>query len=143
MDEFKFSTMIEVHIGDVNYGGHLGNDKYLSIFQEARLRYLNQFDFSEMYIGEDTSLIMGTAHIDFKAEVFWAERLMVFVRISELKGVKFIMEYLVFRGEDLSEVVATGYTKMAGFDYKARKIKKLPPEFLRAIQGYEPSLSST
>lgn len=137
MNEFKFSTVIEVHIGDVNYGGHMGNDKYLSIFQEARLRYLNQFDFSEMNIGDETSLIMTSAHIDFKAEVFWGERLRVFSRISDLKGVKFVMEYLMFREDDLSAMVASGYAKMAGFDYLGRKIKKLPEEFIQKIREYE------
>ncbi|MFZ5516202.1 MAG: acyl-CoA thioesterase [Candidatus Zhuqueibacterota bacterium] len=142
MENFKFSTKLDVTIGDINYGGHLGNDRYLSIFQEARLRYLAQFNFSEMNIGDDTSLIMSSAHVDFKAEVFWANRLIVYVRISELKGVKFMMDYLMFRDDEQGLLVASGYTKMAGFDYKNRQIKKLPPAFVQAIQQYEQALMS-
>jgi len=140
MDNFKFSTRLDVTIGDINYGGHLGNDRYLSFFQEARLRYLAQFNFSEMNIGDGTSLIMSSAHVDFKAEVFWANRLIVYVRISELKGVKFIMDYLMFRDDDQGVLVASGYTKMAGFDYKNRRIQKLPSAFVQAVQEFESGL---
>jgi len=42
-----FSTEIPVRITDINYGGHLGNDSILSIVQEARVRFLNKYNYSE------------------------------------------------------------------------------------------------
>jgi len=30
-------------VADINYGGHLGNDKVLSFIHEARLRYVRKF----------------------------------------------------------------------------------------------------
>ena len=134
---FRFSTEIDVRISDINYGGHLGNDRYLSLFQDARLRYLKQFEYSELSIGEDTSLIMSQAHIDFKAEAFWGDRLRIYVRISNIKPVKFILEYLIVNHEDLTKVIATGYTEMVGFDNQNRKVKKLPLKFVRDIQEFE------
>lgn len=137
LSNFKFSTDIYVQISDINYGGHLGNDRYLSIFQEARLRYLKQFGYSEIDIGDYTSLIMSQAHIDFKAEAFWGDRLKVYVRISKMKSRKFIMEYLIIKNDDPTKVVATGYTEMAGFDYQNRKVKMLTLNFVRDIQALE------
>ena len=138
--QFKFSTVIDVRISDINYGGHLGNDRYLSIFQDARLHYLKQFGYSELDIGENTSLIMSQAHIDFKAEAFWADRLMVYVRISKIKSIKFMMEYLMVKIDDQTKVIATGYTEMIGFDYQNRKIRKLPMKFVHDIQEFEKAL---
>ena len=135
--EFNFSTDIDVRICDINYGGHLGNDRYLSIFQDARLRYLEQFGYSELDIGENTSLIMSQVHIDFKAEAFWGDRLTVYVRISKMKSIKFMIEYLMIKDDDQTKVVATGYTEMVGFDYQNRKVKKLPLKFVRDIQAFE------
>jgi acyl-CoA thioester hydrolase len=139
-NEFRFSNEIDIRISDINYGGHLGNDRYLSIFQDARLRYLKQFGYSELSIGENTSLIMKQAHIDFKAEAFWDDRLTVYVRISKIKSIKFMMEYLMVKDNDQAKVVASGYTEMVGFDYQNRKVKKLPEKFVRDIQEFEKAL---
>lgn len=139
--EFKFSTEIDVRISDINYGGHLGNECYLSIFQDARLRYLKQFGYSELDIGENTSLIMSQAHIDFKAEAFWGDRLTVYVRISKIKSRKFMMEYLMVKDDDQTKAIATGYTEMVGFDYQNRKVKKLPLKFVQNIQGFEKNVA--
>lgn len=139
-NNFRFSTEIDIRISDINYGGHLGNDRYLSIFQDARLRYLKQFGYSEMDIGENTSLIMKQAHIEFKAEAFWDDRLMVSIRIVKIKPIKFMIEYLMVKDDNQAKVVATGYTEMVGFDYQSRKVKKLPAKFVQDIQEFEKAL---
>lgn len=136
-DAFKFSTDLDVRINDINYGGHLGNDRYLSLFHEARLRYLNQFGCSELDIGDQTSLIMSQAHIDFKAQAFWGDRLTVFVRITQITALKFRMEYLIIFSEDHARQVASGYTVLAGFDYRNQQVKKLPTKFIENIQQFE------
>ncbi len=133
---FNFFTEIDVTIGDINYGGHLGNDKYLTLFQEARLRYLAQFGCSEMELGEHTSVIMSQAQIDFKAEAFRGDRLKIGVRISKLEKVRFNFEYLILN-HDATKVIATGFTTMVGFDYEARKVKKLPERFVTLIKQFE------
>ena len=137
LDTFKFSTEIDVRIGDINYGGHLGNDSYLSIFHDARLRYLKQFGYSELSIGDNIGLIMSQAHINFKAEAVFGDRLTIYVRISKIKPIKFTIEYLMVNNQDQSKVIATGYTEMVGFDYQNRKIKKLPSKFIQVIQAFE------
>ena len=40
-----FNTTIEVTIGDINYGNHMGNDRFLTLMQEARLRWLQSLGF--------------------------------------------------------------------------------------------------
>ncbi len=137
IDAFKFSTDLDVRINDINYGGHLGNDRYLSLFHEARLRYLKQFCCSELDIGDQTSLIMSQAHIDFKAQAFWGDRLTVFVRIAQITPIKFRMEYLIVSSEDHAKQVASGYTVLAGFDYRNQQVKKLPVRFIQDIQQFE------
>lgn len=137
IDKFTFATEIDVRISDINYGGHLGNDRYLSLFQDARLRYLQQFGYSEISIGDNTSLIMSQAHIDFKAEAFWGDRLKIYVRVAVIQTIKFKFEYLLVSHDDAKKVIATGYTEMVGFDYPARKIKKLPAQFVQDVQKYE------
>jgi YbgC/YbaW family acyl-CoA thioester hydrolase len=140
IEKFKFSTDVDVRISDINYGGHLGNDRYLSLFQDARLRYLKQFGFSEISVGNNTSLIMSQAHINFKAEAFWGDQLKIFTRISSIKATRFIFDHLIAANQTDEKVIATGYTEMVGFDYQQRKVKRLPPDFLQVIKKYEPSV---
>lgn len=140
IENYKFNTELDVRISDINYGGHLGNDRYLSLFQDARLQYLKQFGFSELSIGENTSLIMSQAHINFKSEAFWGDRLKTFVRISSIKATRFIFDYLILDSPKKDYVIASGYTEMVGFDYQLRKVKRLPPEFLQVINDYELSV---
>ena len=136
-NNFNFSTELNVRINEINYGGHLGNDSFLFLFQEGRLRYLKQFDCSELTIGENTSLIMSQAHINFKTQAFWGERLIMFVRITKMDKIHFTFEYQIESAENKKKVVATGYTDMVGFDYRNKKVKKLPEKFVRKIREYE------
>lgn len=137
LNNFNFSTVLNVRINEINYGGHLGNDSFLSLFQEGRLRYLKQFGWSELTIGEETSLIMSQAHINFKAEAFWGESLKILVRITKMDKIRFTFEYQIESADNEKKIVATGYTNMVGFDYRKKKVRKLPEKFVNKISEYE------
>ena len=47
-DKYTFSTIITIRITDLNYGGHVGNDVFLSLILEARLQFLHHYDYSEL-----------------------------------------------------------------------------------------------
>jgi YbgC/YbaW family acyl-CoA thioester hydrolase len=123
-----FSTRFRVRIGDINYGGHLGNDKFLLLFHDARIEFLQSLGLAESNIGDGVGLIMSEAHVNYKAEVFLGDELRVQVRVTDLQAVRFRMEYKITRGVDQA-LVATGFTQMAAFDYQQRRICKLPAGF--------------
>jgi len=125
-----FSTRFRVRIGDINYGGHLGNDKFLLLFHDARIEFLKSLGMAENDIGDGVGLIMSEAHVNFKAEVFLGDELTVQVRITDVQAVRFRMEYEITRGAD---PVATGYTQMVAFDYAHRRISKLPARFRELV----------
>ena len=131
-NEFPYHTSFIVRIGDINYGGHVGNDKLLLVFHDARLRYLKSLGYSEMDIGNGAGLIMIEAHIFFKGEIFLGDELLVGVRIGDRGKIKLSFEFLVQRESD-GKVVATASTLMAAFDYDQRRVCKIPEEFLKAV----------
>lgn len=124
-----FTTEIEVTVGDINYGGHVGNDRFLLYFHEARVRLLREMGLSEMDIGEGVSLIMTEALVKYKAQVLMGETLEIEVRIVEMRRVRFVMEYKITKPES-GVLAAEGRTVMGGFDYKAGKISALPDAFI-------------
>jgi acyl-CoA thioester hydrolase len=123
-----FRVTFPVRIGDINYGGHMGNDRFLALFQDARLAFLASLGASEREIGEGLGLIMSEAHVAFKAEVFYGEELEVNVRVGGLQDTRFRLDYQVDRKGD-GRTVATGYTLLVAFDYSRRRVSRLPEAF--------------
>src|SRR4051812_739086 len=80
-ENFNFSTQIKIRITDLNYGGHVGNDSFLSLIHEARQQFLNHFGYSELKV-ENVSLIMADAAIEFKKELNYGDEVKIFVTAS-------------------------------------------------------------
>ncbi len=129
-----FFTTLTVQIGDVNYGGHVGNDKYLLFFHEARLRFFRELGITEADIGDGVSLTQVEAHITYKNEAFYGDELVTSVNISDLSKASFKVEYLVTRKKD-NIIISTGYTVMAGFDYQTHRLKKIPVSFIDKVSA--------
>lgn len=127
-----FTTEYKVTIGDINYGGHMGNDKYLLMLQEARIRFLASLDCTEGDLGDGVGMIMTEAHVVYSGEIFLHDRVSISVRISEMRGIRFSFEYSAVNAEN-GKSVATGYTKMAAFDYHKHRPAKIPATFMEKI----------
>jgi acyl-CoA thioester hydrolase len=136
----------EIRVGDINYGGHMGNDKALLVFHDARLKFLESLGFSEKNIG-GPGIIMRDAHVSFRKEVYLHDVLTVDVGIENVTNSAFEMIYTVRRIQKSQqspvnsqqsideEVVFTGSTGLVAFDYELRRPVRLPEEFLRKIAG--------
>ena len=135
-DLFKFHTTIPVRISDLNYAGHVGNDSYLTIFHDARIRYLNNLDCSEVDIGDSISLIMTCAHVEYKSQAVLNDELRVEVRVASMTSVRFRMEYEITNNVN-RKLVSVGYTELAGYDYNRGKIHKLPELFINKVKAFE------
>ena len=83
---FHFSTELSIRIGDINYGGHLGNDAVLTLAHEARIRFLKQYGYSELDI-EGTAIIMADAAVVYKSEGFLGDILRIEVTVGEFQNV--------------------------------------------------------
>ncbi len=136
----------EIRVGDINYGGHMGNDKALLIFHDARLKFLESLGFSEKNIG-GPGIIMRDAHVLFRKEVYLHDVLTVDVGIENVSSSSFEMLYTVRRIRKSQqsavsglqsveeEVVFTGSTGLVAFDYEKKRPVRLPEEFLGKIAG--------
>ena len=132
-DEFIFSTNVPVRITDLNYGGHVGNDTILTIIHEARMQFLNHFDYTEMSF-EGVSLIMNDAAIEFKNEAFYGDSIEVFVTITEFEKVSFDIFYKLQRTSD-EKIIALAKTGMVCFNYDTRKIVAVPEKAKEILPG--------
>jgi acyl-CoA thioester hydrolase len=122
-----FPDALSVRVTDVNYGGHLGNDRVLGLVHEARVRWLASCDLSEKDVG-GVGLIMADAALVFRGEAFLGDELDVELGAVEVRRSGFDLVYRLTRPADGAEI-ALVKTGMVCFDYTARKVARLPQGF--------------
>lgn len=125
------TATLEIRVGDINYGGHMGNDKALLVFHDARLKFLESLGFSEKNIG-GPGIIMRDAHVLFRKEVYLHDVLTVDVGIEKVSNSSFEMVYTVRRISD-DAVVFSGNTGLVAFDYELHRPVRIPEVFLGKI----------
>lgn len=123
-----FSTEISVRITDINYGGHLGNDSILSIVQEARVRFLNKYNYSEKNV-EGLGIIMTDCAIVYKSESFYGDILEIKIGVKDFFKYGCDIYYQIINNKTTKDV-AFVKTGIMFFDYELRKRARIPENFL-------------
>jgi acyl-CoA thioester hydrolase len=127
-DHFNFSTIIKIRITDLNYGGHVGNDSFLSLMHEARQQFLNRFGYSELKI-ENVSLIMADAAIEFKKELNYGDEIKISVTASGFDKLGFDLFYKIEIINNENFILAgKAKTGMLCYDYQNKKLMPVPEE---------------
>lgn len=124
LDSYSFSCEMTVRTTDLNYGGHLGNDRLVSLVHEARVAFLAAHGLSELDFG-GVSLILGDAAIIYQGEAFAGDCLLIEAAAREPSRSGFRIFYRITRQSD-GQAIALVENGMACFDYRARKISALP-----------------
>ena len=125
-EHFSFSTTIPVRITDLNYGGHVGNDAFLSLIHEARVRFLQHFGYSEMNV-EGVGLIMADVAIEYKKELCYGDLVIISVTATGFDKLGFDIFYKL-ELEDGEKKILAGKAKtgMMCFDYTLKKKMTVP-----------------
>lgn len=121
-----FTCTIPVRIGDVNYGGHVGNDAVLSIVHEARVQLLAHYGWTELDAG-GVGLIMADVAMAYKGEGFYKDVLHIDIYVTEFTAVSFdLLYHIVAERDGRRQEIAHAKTGMVCFDYKDRKVTGVP-----------------
>ena len=137
---FSFSANIPVRITDLNYGGHVGNDSFLSLIHEIRVQFLRSHGYDEMNL-HGIGLIMADVTIEFISELFYGDTLRASVAASDFYRVGFDLYYKL---EKLAPAidsdappkwlpVSNARTGMVCYDYSAKKIARCPAEVMNKL----------
>jgi len=127
-----FKTKIDVQIGDINYGGHVGNERYLLFAQETRLRFLRAIGHSEVHFGE-FGLVLTESHVEYFNELFHGDSLEITLALTTPSRASFDCFYTITVTRNNTPITAAVVkTAMVCFDYTERKVKSIP-EALRGL----------
>ena len=131
-EKFIFSTEVPLRIADINYGGHLGHDKFLPITHEARVRFLAEMGYSEMDLGGYGIIISGVV-IEYIKEGFYGDDLIVNIGVTNYNKYGFDIVYQLVSKKDNAELCRV-LTAIVLFDYKIRKVARLPEKVIKNIK---------
>jgi acyl-CoA thioester hydrolase len=137
MSEFRFFYPIEVRYGDLDPQGHLNNAKYLTFFEQGRIRYFVELGLfkpgqSFMNIG----VIMAEASVTFLKPVHYGTPVKVGVRTSKLGDKSMRVEQNIVHAES-GEVLALGYVILVAFDYHKNQTIPVPDVMRKTIAKFE------
>lgn len=125
-EKYNFSTIIKIRITDLNYGGHVGNDSFLSLIHEARQQFLLHFGYSELSF-ENTGLIMADVALEFKKELNYGNTVKISVAAVNFDKLGFDIYYLL-EIVDHDQFVLAGKAKtgMLCYDYANKRKSAVP-----------------
>jgi len=134
-ENFSFSTSITIRITDLNYGGHVGNDSFLSFIHEARQQFLNHHQYSELNFA-GVGLIMADAAIEFKKELSYGEVVKIAVEANGFDKLGFDIFYKLEVEVDGKNILAgKAKTGMMCFDYANKKKVGVPEEAIKKLSN--------
>ena len=125
-ENFKFSTHIPIRITDINYGNHAGNQVFFELLHEARVRYLQQYNYGELNM-EGVALIMADAAIEFKTELLYGDDVEISVAAADFTRVGFDLFYkLTVIRNGVYILAGKAKTAMICYNYDLKKVVTLP-----------------
>lgn len=134
-EKFSFSTNLIIRVTDLNYGGHVGNDTFLSLIQEARQQFLLSHGYEELSIA-GVGLIIADASIEFKRELNYGDIVKISVAAADFDKLGFDLFYKleVVNG---NETVLAGRAKtgMLCYDYAQKKKVTVPDEVVKKLSA--------
>lgn len=137
MAEYRFFHPMEVRYGDLDPQGHLNNAKYLTYFEQARIRYWTELGlFSKDQSFTEIGVIIADLHIQYHEPVFWGMPIRVGVRTAKFGNKSLTVEQCV-ADESGARIYASGTVILVAYDYTKHQTMPVPKEWRERISRYE------
>jgi len=113
-EKFPFSTEIQVRFDDLNIANHAGNDRFIAYINEAYVRFLRNYGFTDT-----KTMIIADLTVIYSSEAFYGEALRIDVSISDFTRSSCNFYYRMTNKKTGKEVIRAR-TGVVFFDYKNR-----------------------
>lgn len=118
-----YKTELQVRVGDLNYGKHVGNDRILLYCHEIRNQFFQSIGQSELSFF-DTSLIMSDSTCVYKSQGYWKDIIEATLYLEGLTETSFRLFYLL-NNKETQKPIAYVTTTLVFFNYEKNKIDKV------------------
>ena len=135
LENYRFKTEQMITIAYLNPAGHVGNSQMADLVHDGRIHLLRTLGLNELNLGDGkTGLIMGDLVINFKAEMFLGENVLIEADISEIEARGFRFFYRISKDGKTAALAETGYVT---FSYSERKVSDVPSVFIEKLNSYK------
>ena len=137
MTDFRFFHPIEVRYGDLDPQGHVNNAKYLTFFEQARVRYMIHLGlYAQDQSFKKVGVIVADVHLAFLTPIHFDDDVKVGVRISKLGNKSMTVEQSIVNNVSGLEM-AKGEVVTVTFDYAVQNTISIPEEWRNKIKAFE------
>ncbi len=137
MSEIKFFHPTEVRYGDLDPQGHLNNAKYLTYFEQARVKYVQELGlFRKGQSFFEIGMIIADIHIVFHAPILWGTPIKVGAKITKMGKKSLVVLQNIIHAET-GEIYASGEVISVTYDYHTEKTIPIPDKWREKINAYE------
>ena len=134
---FPVRAEVTVRFSDVDIMGHVNNARYLSYFEQARVacyKKIRALDLRKMNAGTASAFIVAEVGVKFHAPAHIDERLVVSIRVGEIRTKAFRMEYEV-REKKTRRLIATGHSVQVMYNYRKKRAFRISPSLRRKLMS--------
>ncbi len=133
MEGYRYTTEQQVIWRDLDALGHVNNAVYATYFETGRLGYI-----SSMAGGADKlfGLILAEITITYKSPAYLQERLVIGVRVTEIRNSSFVVESQI-EEKETGRLVATSRAILVHYDYGQNRSVPVPQEWRETIGKLE------
>ena len=136
MSKFNYYYPVEVRFGDLDTLRHVNNARYLTYYEQARLKYLVVTGIWDGVSFDKMRFVMADAQIAFLVPIHFGQTVNIGVRVSRLGNKSMVIEEQM---EDIKtgEVLSTCEIVYVAFDPLAQKSIPLAGDIRHKIKAYE------
>ena len=130
---------MEVRYADLDAQGHLNNAKYLTYFEQARVRYFEELGlFSRNKSFMDIGVIIADIHIKYRAPVHLGAPIRVGVRTAAVGNKSITVQQTIVDG-DSGQVYAEGTVILVTYDYRTSQTVPVSDAWREKFKEFEGS----
>lgn len=137
-EKFRHASKPEVRFSDLDAFGHVNNAKFLTFFEEARVKYFDDIVSFPVYWSRQ-GLILARIECDFRDAIKHGDEITVYTRCSRIGNKSFDLDYLIEKKskEGVTSIASTGMSVIVAFDYEKNETMAVPGVWLKDIKEFE------
>ncbi|MBI9093165.1 MAG: thioesterase family protein [Desulfobacterium sp.] len=127
IDRFLFETELIIKKADINIANHVGNDTFVSLMQEARIRFFKHLGYMDLDI-EGRGIIISDLAVVYKSQSYLGDRLKVELGVGDFNKYGCDIFYQLTNSET-SALVIQAKNGIVFFDYAKNRVSTIPEKF--------------
>lgn len=130
-EKYSFSTKMQIRIGDLSGGVHLGNHILVSFLNEAMMSMFRENGFPELHI-EGYAFINADLAVSYKSEAFHWDILKIDIAIGDVYKYGCDILFHVIN-EETGKETASAKMGMLFINYETKELAKIPEKFKKVF----------